>query len=98
MDNNDVDGIEILAAPNVRAPQEQPLPRKKKDHRRMTLDQIRTLEARFLREQDWSRESIKELAGLLSLPYVKIYKWNYDRKQKIVKKESTATAKLQKSS
>ena len=54
---------------------------KKKDHRRLTREQVEILEARFAKEQFWSREMISEIASGLGLPCVKIYKWNYDRKR-----------------
>ena len=55
---------------------------KKQARRRMTPQQKELLEARFQENSNWSMDLVQDLAQLLNLSSQKVYKWNWDRKQK----------------
>ena len=55
---------------------------KKKNHIRLSYDQLEMLEFKFTADPNWSQKLIYDLANVLGLPYVKVYKWHYERKKK----------------
>ena len=61
--------------------------------KKMLASKRELLEAEFNKNMNWSREKIVQLARRLDFSYVKVYKWHYDRKQR-VRAEMEAQAKL----
>ena len=46
------------------------------------------LESKFQQSANWTKAQIQELASQLQIPYVKIYKWNWERKKKVLNDQS----------
>ena len=55
---------------------------------RLTHEQRQYLEQRFQRNANWSTEYVKDLANRLNITFQKVYKWNWDRRQKEIGNQS----------
>ena len=55
-----------------------------RNRRKLTKNELTFLEQEYQRTQgqDWDKAYITMLAKKISLPYYKVYKWNWDRKKK----------------
>ena len=56
--------------------------KRKVPRHRLNHEQRQFLEQRFRRNPNWSTEFVKELANRLNITFQKVYKWNWDRRQK----------------
>ena len=57
---------------------------------RLLLSQIQRdmLEEEFEREMDWSKEKRMNIAAQMNIPYKKIYKWWWDKRNEVLKKRT----------
>ena len=46
------------------------------------------LEEEFEREMDWSKEKRMNIAAQMNIPYKKIYKWWWDKRNEVLKKRT----------
>jgi len=58
------------------------LPEQKRFMRRMNKEQQAVLKAEFARDYSWSNALVDKLAERLGLTRTKVYKWNWDRRNK----------------
>ena len=49
---------------------------------RMDSFQSKILQAEFDRNSNWSQEKVQALAARLCIPKAKVYKWNWDQRNK----------------
>lgn len=54
----------------------------KKNCNRKSTEQIEILKREFEKNRYWNNDKVKELASLIKLSKVQIYKWHWDRKHK----------------
>lgn len=52
---------------------------------RLTHEQHEFLLARFKQNPNWTADYVEELAHQLGCKPKKVYKWNWDRKKKVIK-------------
>ena len=50
---------------------------------RISCEARQILDREFERDQNWSNTQVKSLAERLNLPRMKVYKWNWDQRNKI---------------
>ena len=50
---------------------------------RISCEARQTLDREFERDQNWSNTQVISLAERLNLPRMKVYKWNWDQRNKI---------------
>ena len=43
------------------------------------------LESKFQKSANWTKAEIHEMTRQLQIPYIKIYKWNWERKKKVLR-------------
>ena len=51
---------------------------------RIKGEQQRILESEFARDSSWLPAQVRQLANRLDYDYVKVYKWGWDRKKKLI--------------
>ena len=49
------------------------------------------LESKFQKSANWTKAEIHEMTRQLQIPYIKIYKWNWERKKKELATQTTAS-------
>lgn len=61
--------------------------------RKKSKYEVKILEEYFVKDPEWSRQTVKQLKPLLNLTVDQIYKWGYDRKHLVEKRKMNITRK-----
>ena len=59
--------------------------RQRRHQTRMCKEHNAFLESKFQQSANWTKAEIHEMTHQLQIPYIKIYKWNWERKKKVLR-------------